>query len=99
MGRPLLLFKLHSTGLRPQDRAIGPALQYTVCHCLWSLSKESVQSRIGFTESLARAGPASQYTICQCTVPFGIRRYLHECIDIYGYLHPDILFQMWISIE
>ena len=32
------LFKLHRTWLRPQDRAIGPAVQYTVCHCLWSLS-------------------------------------------------------------
>ena len=62
-----VLFKLRRTGLLPQCRAIGPAVQYTVCHCLWSLSGESVQSRIGFTESLARVGPASQYTICQCT--------------------------------
>ena len=69
VGRTPLLFKLHSTGLRPQDRTIGPAVQYTVCHCLWSLrlSGESVQSRIGFIGSLARAGQASQYTICQCT--------------------------------
>ena len=31
-------------------------------YSLWSLSRESVQSRIGFTESLARAGPASHWS-------------------------------------
>ena len=32
-------------------------------------------------------------------VPFGTRKYLHEFMDINGYLHLDTLFKMWISIS
>ena len=32
------------------------------------------------------------------SVPFGIRKYIHEFIDMHRYLHLDILFKMWISI-
>ena len=61
-GRPPLL--LDRAGQRPPDRAVGQDGQI---HSLLSLSRESVQGRIGVTKALARAGPASQYTICQCT--------------------------------
>ena len=38
------------------------------------------------------------YPYASVRVTFGIRKYLHEFIDIHGYLHLDILFKMWIII-
>ena len=32
-------------------------------------------------------------------IPFCIRKYPHEFIDIHGYIHLDNLFKMWISIN